>query len=399
MLKKSLKDLSVDHQKILMRVDLNLPLDPEGAIANDHRLQEALLTIKYLLEKDCAIILMSHLNRPKGKFESKLSLKVCAQRLNTLLNKEVKMAPDCIGEEVNTLKESLKCGEILMLENLRFHSEETNGSGEDFAKELSKGCDIFINDAFGCCHRNQASIVDVPKFFPQKAVAGLLLEKELRYFQDYILNPQKHLCAIIGGAKISTKIGVLKSLIQKVDTLLIGGAMANTFLKAQGRSLGKSLVEDEYIQAAKEILKECESKRINLVLPQDLLFTDQISSDGQTQILGINDPIEEHLIAVDMGPLTIDAFSKALEPSQIIFWNGPLGICEIKPFSYGTQKIAQKLSQINAIKVIGGGDSAAAIEKLGLQDSFDHISTGGGASIELIEKGHLPGVNALSNKD
>ncbi|MCH9632936.1 MAG: Bifunctional PGK/TIM [Chlamydiae bacterium] len=398
MFKKTLKDIALDNQKVLMRADFNLPLSADGSIVDDFRIRSALPTIEYLLDHNCALVLMSHFKRPGGRYDSRLSLKVCAERLSSLLGKQVKMAPDCVGPEVDQLKQSLHPGEILMLENLRFHSEETGENKQEFSRKLAEGCSVFVNDAFGCCHRHQASIVDIAKCFPETAVAGFLLQKEQEYFDRYLLNPKGSLTAIVGGVKVSTKIGVLKSLIERVDTLLIGGAMANTFLKAKGFNLGYSLIEEDYIGAAGEIIRECEKRGLNIVLPQDLLFTDHIFEGGQTQVLDINMQIPEHLIAVDIGPKTIEEFSKKLDRAEIVFWNGPLGVCEVEAFSTGTKMIAQKLSQVNGVKVIGGGDSAAAIRKMNLQNCFDHISTGGGASLEFLENGHLPGIDALSSK-
>lgn len=394
---RGLKQLKLYKQRVLLRVDFSVPLNPDGSIANDYRIEQSLPTIRYLLEQECSIVLISHLQRPQGKQDPKLSLKVCARRLAELLNQEIRFVPDCIGKEVNDEKDKLALKQILMLENLRFYPEEEKTPSPDFAKALSYGADYYVNDAFACCHRKQASTVDVAMLFPKRKAAGLLLEKEIYYYQKYLNQPNKPITAIIGGSKISTKIGILRSLLGKVDTLLIGGAMANTFLIAKGYSLEKSFFEKDYLTMAKEILNECQQKNIQILLPSDLVFTNKIDPKGQINIIQLGDSPPKNQMAVDIGPKTVAQYCERLQKSKVIFWNGPLGVFETEPFAKGTKEIALYLSQSKAVKIVGGGDSVAAIEMLGLKNSFDHLSTGGGASLELIEKGHLPGIDALSD--
>lgn len=396
----TLKDLTFSNKKVLLRVDFNVPLDKHFNIADDSRIIAALPTIQYILSQNASLVLISHMGRPKGEPQAHLSLNICAKKLSEKLNTKVYMASDCIGTEAEKMKRALKPKEILMLENVRFHKEETDKNRDlSFAKQLAADCDIYVDDAFGCCHRSDASIVDLPKFFAGQSAMGFLLEKEIKYFKDFIQEPQHPFIAIIGGAKISTKIGVIESLSSKVDALLIGGAMAYTFLKAKGFVLGKSLVEDEYLDIARSIIKKCEDQNIPLILPQDLVFTNEFKEGAKQVVLKVGDKISEDLEGVDIGPLTIDLFKTKLMNAKTVLWNGPLGVFEIKDFAKGTEKIAEILAQTQATTIIGGGDSAAAVKKLGIEAQFDHISTGGGASLEFIEKGSLPGLEALSKKD
>jgi phosphoglycerate kinase len=394
-----LKDLPIENKRVLLRVDFNVPLDKSFLISDDSRIVAALPTIEYIIGQGASLVIISHLGRPKGEYNPQFSLKTCADRLSEMLKRPVLMAPDCIGNAVKKMKSDLKPKEILVLENVRFHKEETAKERDlAFAEDLASECDFYVDDAFGCCHRSQASIVDLPQLFLGKSAMGFLLEKEIKYFNDHILNPNRPFVAIIGGAKISTKIGVIESLSEKVDALLIGGAMAYTFLKAKGFNLGKSLVEDSYIEVAKSIIDKCKTKNIPLLLPKDLVFTEEFKEGAKKVILNVGDPVPSNLEGVDIGPITIELFKSKLSSAKTVLWNGPLGVFEIKDFARGTQMVAEILSETGATTIIGGGDSASAVKQLGLEDKFDHISTGGGASLEFIEKGHLPGIDVLSKK-
>lgn len=392
----TLKDLSLENRKVLLRVDFNVPLGDDFQISDDSRIIAALPTIQYILDHGASVILLSHLGRPKGRAIPHFSLKVCAERLSEKLGKEVRMAPDCIGEKVDKMKRNLQKGQVLMLENVRFHPEETlEGRDLNFAKKLAKECDYFVNDAFGCCHRSQASIVDLPRLFNKKSAMGFLLEKETRYFKEHIFNPARPFMAIVGGAKISSKIGVLTSLIDKVDALLIGGAMAYTFLKALGKEVGNSLVEDNEMGTALGVIEKCEQKHVQLILPQDNVYAIEVKEGAKSMVISPGETIPQGWSGVDIGPKTIEEFQNLLKSAKTVLWNGPLGVFEVKAFANGTYKVAEVLSKIDAVTIIGGGDSAAAIKKMGLEEKFDHISTGGGASLEFIEKGHLLGTDAL----
>ncbi|MBN2479044.1 MAG: phosphoglycerate kinase [Parachlamydiales bacterium] len=396
--KMSLENIDLKNKKVLMRVDFNVPLQ-DGKISDDTRIKEALKSIKYILDKNASLILISHLGRPKGKKDSALCLKPVAKRLSELLNQDVKMAPDCIGDETQKLKDSLKPKEILLLENLRFYeAEEKPQKDPSFAEKLAKGCDIFVNDAFGTAHRKHSSTYTITKYFPKKSVAGFLMQKEIDAFSQIIKNPKRPFYAIIGGKKISSKIGVLKSLLEKVDALFIGGAMAYTFFKSMGKNVGKSLVEDDFIKEAQEIMKKCKEKKINLYLPLDIVVANDFKNDAKTIIIDTQKDIPEDFEGMDIGPKTVKKWTELLKNAKTILWNGPLGVFEFENFSKGTNEIAKVISKIKCISIIGGGDSVAAINKLGIADKFTHISTGGGASLEYIEFGSLPGIEALSVK-
>ncbi len=393
----SLRDIDCRNKKVLLRADFNVPLNAQGEIEDDLRIQAVLPTIQFILDQQASLVIISHLGRPKGCVDENLRLSICAKRLGALLPNRVITAPDCIGEQALSLKKSVEPGQILVLENLRFHKEETDQDrGCFFAQQLAQGCDLYVNDAFGCCHRRHASITDVPKEFEGRAVMGFLLENELKYFQSHVLVPRRPLAALVGGAKISTKIGILKSLVEKVDLLLIGGAMAHTFLKAMGFCIGSSKYEEIYLPLALEIVEKCRQYSVCLVLPKDLLFVDDIKDESSRRwvVLSKDTPIQG--ISVDIGPQTVEVFKKKLEKMKTIFWNGPMGIVEIEAFSKGTYEMAQVLADQEATTILGGGDSAAAVAKMGLTPLFDHVSTGGGAALELIEKGHLVGVDCLT---
>jgi len=381
-----------------MRVDFNVPQDKEGMITDDSRIKASLPSIKYVLDNGGSLILMSHLGRPKGEPNSEFSLKPVAERLGELLGCEVMMASDCIGPEVEQTARKLKPGQILLLENLRFHdAEEKPDSDPSFAKKLASLGDVYVNDAFGTAHRAHSSTVSIAKLFPGAAAAGFLMEKEIKFLGAALLAPKHPFIAIIGGAKISSKLGVIKALLEKVDTLLIGGGMAYTFLRAQGIEIGDSIVEDDLIGEAKELLALASQKGVKLLLPEDIMITDKICESGQSRIIPTPEGIPDGMMGVDIGPKTIKAFNKALETAQTVLWNGPVGVFEIPAFSQGTHAIAKTLANLSATTIVGGGDSIAAIQEVGVADKISHISTGGGASLEFIEYGTLPGIEALSS--
>lgn len=396
--KLSIKDLILKDKKVLMRVDFNVPLDKESRITDDSRIAATLPSINYVLDQGGSLVLMSHLGRPSGKNIPELSLKPCAKRLSTLLGKEVLMAPDCIGTDVEKMVHDLKPGQIIMLENLRFHrSEEHPEDSPEFVRQLAKLGDVYINDAFGASHRAHASITALANLFPKKAAAGFLLEKEIKFLGETLLNPKRPLFAILGGAKLSSKFGVIEALLQKADAVFIGGGMAFTFLKAQGIPIGNSIHEDDFLEKAKELLAlNKDSKR--LFLPSDIIIADRISTDASTKIVKSAEGIPQGFQGVDIGPESIKKFSQELQTAATVFWNGPLGIFEIPAFANGTKAIANVLADIKAITIVGGGDSIAALQATGLAHRISHLSTGGGASLEYIEFGTLPGIEALSDK-
>ncbi len=397
-MKLSVCDLGLKDKRVLLRVDFNVPLTPDGTISDDTRIQAALPTIEWILQKGGSIILMSHLGRPKGKREMKYSLGVCAGRLAKLLGKPVPLAPDCIGPSVEKLAHALKSGQLLMLENLRFHSAEENPKEDpSFAKQLAALGDLYVDDAFGAAHRDHSSITTIASYFPEKAAAGLLLLKEIEFLSSYFTHPKRPFYALIGGAKISTKIGVLHSLLGKVDALFIGGGMAYTFLKAKGFSIGDSIYEETFLEKAADFFSEAKNRQIPIYLPEDLVIADRFEETANSQIVNCQSGIPPGWQGMDIGPKTRKSWMQILQNAQMIFWNGPFGVFEMAPFAKGTQEIAKALSQLKAITIVGGGDSVAAVNQVHLADHFTHISTGGGASLEYIEYGYLPGIDALSN--
>ncbi|GAB4234784.1 MAG: phosphoglycerate kinase [Chlamydiales bacterium] len=391
-----LKDLDLRDARVLMRVDFNVPLNDSGEITDDTRIEAALPSIQYILDHKASLILMSHLGRPKGEFDPKYSLKPLAKALSSRLGVDVKMASDCIGKEVEEMAHSLKPGDVLLLENLRFHEAEKKPEKDpEFAKKLASLGTLYVNDAFGTSHRAHSSIVGVAECFPGKAAAGFLLKKEIEYLRDTLTKPKRPFCAIIGGAKISTKIDVIKALIEKVDALLIGGGMAYTFLKAQGLSIGNSIFEEEYLDTANDILGRCIEKQVHFLLPHDLIVADAIREDADILTVDAKE-IPDGYEGVDIGPIAIEEFTEELQKAKTIFWNGPLGVYEVSLFSNGTKAIAEALADTSGIKIVGGGDSVSALNAIGAAKKMTHVSTGGGASLEFIEKGTLPGIEVLT---
>ncbi len=393
--KKTVRDIDVTGKKVLVRCDFNVPLDKDtGAITDNRRIRAALPTIQYLLDYNAKIVLCSHLGRPKGEFNPKYSLKPVAEELSKLLGKEVKLAKDVIGEDANELVANLKEGEIVLLENVRFHSEEEKNAPE-FSKKLANFGEIYVNDAFGTSHRAHSSTAGVADYLP--AVSGFLIEKELEFLGGALENPKKPFVAILGGAKVSDKIGVIENLIDKVDTLIIGGGMTYTFLKAQGLNIGTSICEEDKLDLAKSLLEKAKAKGVKLLLPVDNKITKEYSNDLDYMEVP-SDKIPDGYMGLDIGSKTIEIFKEALKNAKTVVWNGPLGVCEFEKFAQGTNEVAKILASLDATTIIGGGDSAAAIEKMGLSDKMTHISTGGGASLEFLEGKVLPGIDCLQNK-
>lgn len=391
--KKTVRDLDVAGKKVLVRVDFNVPLNDKGEITDDTRITASLPTIQYLLEQKAAVILMAHLGRPKGQVNPELSLAPVAKHLGKLLGKKILFAPDCVGEAAQAAASKLKPGHILLLENLRFHKEEEKNDME-FAEKLASLADLYVNDGFGVSHRAHASVEGVTHFLP--AAAGFLLEKEIQYVGQAVTNPLHPFVAIIGGAKVSDKIGVISNLLDKVDTLLIGGGMANTFLAAQGYKMGKSLVEEDKLDLAKELLAKAKKNKVNMLLPTDLVMAAAFAPDAEHVTEKVKN-LNQAYMALDIGAETSKAYAEALADAKMIVWNGPMGVFEMDAFCKGTEAVAKAVAKSRATSIVGGGDSVAAIEKLGLAKRITHISTGGGASLEYLEGKVLPGVAALDD--
>ncbi len=389
--KKTIKDIELKNKKVLVRCDFNVPMDPEKNITDNTRIVAAIPTIKYLLENNCAIILCSHLGRPKGEVKPEFSLKPVAKELSKLLNQEIIMANDVIGEDAKEKAKNLQQGQIMLLENVRFHKEETDNDAE-FSKQLASMAEIYVNDAFGAAHRAHASTAGVAEYLP--AVSGFLIEKELKFLGNALNNPERPFVAIMGGAKVSDKIGVIDSLIEKVDTLIIGGGMAYTFFKAQGYEVGNSICENDKLDLAKQAMKKAEEKGVKLMLPIDTKIGKEFKPDTESKTVSWTE-IPEGWEGFDIGEKSIKMFEEEIRKAKTVVWNGPLGLFEFDQFAIGTNSIAKVLSEIDATTIIGGGDSAAAVRKAGLEDTMTHISTGGGASLEFLEGKKLPGIECL----
>ena len=395
--KLSIDKVELKNKKVLVRVDFNVPLDEKLNVTNDIRIVGSLPTIKKIINSGGKAILMSHLGRPKGEHKPEFSLKPAAKRLSELLGKEVKLAPDCIGADTEKMVNEMKSGDVILLENLRFHKQEEKND-PDFAKQLAQLGDVYINDAFGSAHRAHASTEGVTKFI-KNCAAGYLMQKELDYLGNALANPKRPYCAILGGAKISGKIDVINNLLDKVDSLVIGGGMAFTFFKAEGKEIGKSLQEAEKLDLAKELLQKVKSSKIKFLLPIDVVVADEFKNESPSKVVSV-DNIPTDKMGLDIGPETIKLFSNQLMKSKTIVWNGPMGVFEMDNFVKGTFAIAETLAKATdngAVTVIGGGDSAAAISKAGLEKKVSHVSTGGGASLEFLEGKVLPGVAALND--
>jgi phosphoglycerate kinase len=388
---KNIKDLDLKGKRVLVRADFNVPIK-NGTITDDTRIKAALPTLQYILEQEGAsLVLMSHMGRPKGERSPELSMAPVAQRLSELLATTVTTAPDCIGAETEKMARELSAGEVLMLENLRFHKEETKND-EGFAKELAKMGDVYVNDAFGTAHRAHASTEGVARLLP--AGAGFLIDKEVRFFEHLLRHPEKPFVAIIGGAKVSSKIGVLENLLDKATTLVIGGAMSYTFLKALGHKVGNSMVEEEYLETAKTLVERAESAGVKLLLPVDHLCADEFSENAEPR--RIDDvEIPNGYIGMDIGNKTLETIRKSIAEAKSLVWNGPMGVFEFDNFAAGTLEVAKMVAECEGTTVVGGGDSVAAANKFGLADRIDHVSTGGGASLEFLEGKTLPGIAIL----
>lgn len=392
--KKSVEDIDVSGKKVIVRCDFNVPQDETGRITDDKRIVAALPTIKYLLEHNAAVILCSHLGRPKGEFKMKYSLAPVAERLSELLGKEVKLAKDVIGEDAKKLASELKCGEAMLLENVRFHKEEEKNDPA-FAKELASMAEIYVNDAFGTAHRAHASTAGIADYLP--AVCGFLINKEISIMGKALANPVRPFVAILGGAKVSDKIGVINNLIEKCDTIIIGGGMSYTFMKAMGKEIGTSLCEDDKLDLAKDLMAKAEAKGVNLLLPIDTVCADHFAADA-TPVVYEAGALPADMMGLDIGPKTVELFSEAVKDAGTVVWNGPMGVFEFDAFAVGTKAMAKAIAESGAVSIIGGGDSAAAVEKLGFADKMSHISTGGGASLEFLEGLVLPGIACLEDK-
>ena len=392
--KASIDEVQVRGKKVLVRVDFNVPLDDNRQITDDTRIKAALPTINYLRDQGAKIILVSHLGRPKGKVNPQYSLAPVAVRLSELLGKEVIMAKDCIGQQVEEEINRLGEGDVALLENVRFYEEEEKNN-PDFARKLAALADIYVNDAFGTAHRAHASTEGGTKYLP--AYAGFLMKKEIDVMSKALENPTRPFTALIGGAKVSDKISVIENLLKKVDTLIIGGGMANTFLKAQGLEIGKSLVEEDKIDLAREILDKAKNNGLEILLPTDVVVSKEFKADSPSRVVQVS-AIEPDDYALDIGPQSCELFAAKVIASQTVIWNGPMGVFEMEQFARGTEKIAQAMAQCRGTTIVGGGDSVAAIKKMGVEDNLTHISTGGGASLEFLEGKVLPGVAALKDK-
>ncbi len=392
---KNIRDFDIKDKSLLIRVDFNVPLDSQGNITDDTRIRGVLPTINHALDEHAKIIIMSHMGRPKGQRNEKFSLAPAAKRLGRLINKEVKLAPDCIGPEVEKMVAAMQPGDVILLENLRFYSEEQENNSE-FAQKLAKLADIYINDAFAVAHRAHASVVGITEHM-ETCAAGFLLQKEMDYFHRSVADPRRPLVAIIGGAKVSSKLGALRNLMDRVDKMIIGGAMANTFLKAMGYQVGKSLVEDDLIDTAKSLMKKAREQNVKLYLPVDCIVGDKFAADAETKQTTSQEVPPEWMI-LDIGPASTTLFNEALESAKTIIWNGPMGAFEMDAFSRGTMAMVSHVAASHALTIVGGGDTDVAVHKAGETNNISYMSTGGGAFLMLMEGKELPGVVALNDK-
>ena len=392
--KKSVEDIDVAGKKVIVRCDFNVPQDDTGRITDDKRIVASLQTIKYLLAQKAAVILCSHLGRPKGQVNPKYSLKPVAERLTELLGQEVKLADDVVGESAKSLAAALKPGEVMLLENVRFHKEEEKNDPA-FAKELAGLAEVYVNDAFGTAHRAHATTAGIADYLP--AACGFLINKEISIMGKALADPARPFVAILGGAKVSDKIGVINNLIEKCDTIIIGGGMSYTFMKAMGKKIGTSLCEDDKLDLAKGLLEKAEAKGVQLLLPIDTVCADHFAADAEPVVYEAGE-LPDHMMGLDIGPKTIELFSESLKDAGTVVWNGPMGVFEFDAFAVGTKAVAKAIAASNAVSIIGGGDSAAAVEKLGFASRMTHISTGGGASLEFLEVLELPGIACLMDK-
>lgn len=393
MTKMTLRDIDVRGKRVFVRVDFNVPLE-DGRVADDTRIRAALPTINCLIEKGARVILASHLGRPKGKPDPKFSLRPVAARLSELLGRKVKFAEDCVGSAANDAVGAMADGDVTLLENVRFHPEE-QANDPEFAKQMASLADVYVNDAFGTAHRAHASTAGIAAHLP--AVAGFLLEKELKALGVLLADPQRPFAAVVGGAKISDKIGVLEQLMTKADCLIIGGGMANTFLAAQGKDLGNSLVEYDRLETARELLQKAEREKVNLVLPVDLVAAPATDAADQRKTVGV-DEVPSGWMALDIGTRTVELFASRIKEAKTVFWNGPMGLFEVDGFDAGTIGVAHALAESGAVSIIGGGDTVRAVNKAGVAEKMTHMSTGGGASLKLVEGKKLPGVEALNER-
>lgn len=391
--KKTLEEIDVSHKKVLVRCDLNVPLK-DGMITDDKRVVASLATIKYLIKNNAKVILMSHLGRPKGEFNMAYSLKPVRDLLEKILNIDVKISKDVIGPDTEILTNNMKDGDVVILENLRFHKEE-EANDKEFAKKLASFGDIFVNDAFGTAHRAHASTFGITEYLP--SVCGTLVKKEIETIGGALENPKRPFVAILGGAKVSDKIGIIKNLINKVDTLIVGGGMAYTFFKAQGYQIGTSICEEDKLELAKELLQSAKEKGVKFLLPVDTVVSDDFKNDSNFKTVKVGQSPDNYM-GMDIGPETIKIFSQEIKTAGTVIWNGPMGVFEFENFANGTYKVAQAVANSDAISIIGGGDSAAAVNQLGFSDKMTHISTGGGATLTYLEGLELPGIAGLDNK-
>jgi phosphoglycerate kinase len=392
--KLSVESIEVKAKRVFVRADLNVPLDDHGNVTNDRRIRASLPTIQYLLDKGAAVVLASHLGRPKGKVNPAMSLKPVAARLAELLGREVKMAPDCVGPETEALAKALKPGEVLMLENVRFHAEEEKNDLA-FAQAMARLAEVYVNDAFGTAHRAHASTEGITRSL-RPSVAGFLIAKELKYLGGALADPKRPLLAILGGAKVGTKIGVITNLMRQVDALFIGGGMSYTFLKVQGREIGQSLFDAESAATAQQILEEAAKSGCRIILPVDCVVADKFDAAAQKQVVYVT-AIPVGWMGMDAGPKTIEMLKKEIAKAKTIVWNGPIGVFEMEPFAQGTRAVAEALAAGAAVTVLGGGETAQAVEEFGLADKMSLVSTGGGASLEFMEGKLLPGIAALDD--